>query len=740
MREKIEKSRRSIPYPGRLLAATVFAALLLSATGNALAKTDVGPKQPLLQADRLSYDEKTGIVTATGNVEVAMGDQILRADKITYNKNTDVARAAGSIVLTQASGEILYAKEAEVTADLKEAFLSRVRILFPDNSRLVAKDAQRFEGRYLVTARAVYTACNLCAADPTAAPLWQVKGVRVTHDAQDKMVIYRDATIEFDGIPVFYTPYFAHPDATVKRKQGFLAPYVGGSKALGMMATVPYYIDFAPHTDLILTPTFSEKDTAQLATDWRYRFRNGHMRWQGSFAYTDFISAAGRDKGKEWRGHLFGETQFDLTDNWRAGTNVAFASDKSYLPRYKITAEDILLNRAYAEYFGGRNYAVGNMYYFQDLRPGEQQKEPFIAPEIRLSALGEPNETFGGRWSFGSSVLASLREKDANKAIQGPNTRRLSVESGWERQLISETGFLTSLSMQARADGYWADNVRREDGSDNVAEIKRTRPFAQANVTIRYPFGRRGDGYQQILEPIALLSVAPNLKRSSLYPNEDSLDVEFDETNLFSTNRFTGVDRLEGGTRMAYGVRNTYINDNGGKVEMLGGQIFRAKKNQTFPDGSGLTDRLSDYVGRIGVSPSSLFDANYGFRLAQEDLSFRRQQITTSMGRPIFRPSLRYLYSQETEASANDILKLEEGMLGFSSSFAQYWTISASHTHAFRPNPGARNTLVGVTYKDECFEATLSGARDYTTREDLESGTTVYFRFFMKNIGGWGSD
>jgi LPS-assembly protein len=60
-----------------------------------------GPKEPLLQADRMDYDEETKTVTATGNVEVAMDDQILRADKVTYNKDTDVVRATGNVVITQ---------------------------------------------------------------------------------------------------------------------------------------------------------------------------------------------------------------------------------------------------------------------------------------------------------------------------------------------------------------------------------------------------------------------------------------------------------------------------------------------------------------------------------------------------------------------------------------------------------------------------------------------------------------
>lgn len=720
-----------------------FLLLLVLAAGPSLAKTDGGLQKPLLLADHITFDEKTNVVTATGHVEVAFGNQILRADQMTYDKNTEVVRANGHIALTQTSGEILYAKEMEMTSDMKEAFMNDVGILFPDDSRLAARDAQRFEGRYLITDRGVYSACLLCAKDPKAPPLWQIKGVRITHDSEEKKVIYRDATIEFGGAPLFYTPYFSHPDPSVKRQQGFLTPYVGHSQALGIMASDPYYLDLAPNSDLILRPTFSEEDKAQMAADWRYRFTNGSMEWSGSFAHTKFINENNIDKGYQWRGHLFGKTRFDLSDTWRAGSDVAFASDKSYMPRYRISSDDLLVNRAYAERFSGRNYAVGNMYYFQDMRPGITQKEPFVAPEVRYTAYGEPNQTLGGRWSFGSSLLVTTRERDTAPENQGPNTRRLSFDAGWERQIVSSAGFLTNVSLQTRADGYWADNVPYTEATTeetSFSKVQRIRSFAQSHLSVRYPFGRKGRGYRQIVEPIAVLSMAPRMKQETLFPNEDSLDVEFDETNLFSTNRFTGVDRLEGGARTAYGLRHAIITHGGSKLDMLGGQVFRTKKDMSFPNGSGLRNRFSDYVGRLGFFDPQLFDVNYSFRLAEDTGAFTRQQVLASAGTPVFRPTIRYIFSRETQASSTDSEKLEEGYIYLSSHFIKNWFLTASYSHAFKPEPGPRTSMLTFTYKDECFEGALAIERDHTVRTDVETGTSVIFRFFMKNIGGWESD
>jgi len=719
------------------MMTALFACLCLS-PALAASKPSDPQAAPLLQSDSLSFDEKTNIVTATGNVEVSLSDKVLRADRVTYNKNTDVVHAEGHVALTEASGEVLYSERMELTSDVKQGYIDKVGMMFPDRSRMIANDAQRYEGRFLIADKGIYSSCDLCKDDPTKPPLWQLKGKRITHDSEAKDIIYRDATLEFAGLPVFYTPYFSHADPSVKRRQGLLTPTGGIKNTLGTVLRLPYYIDIAPNSDLIIAPTFSTVDKAQLETEWRHRFTSGKMKWSGSIAEANFVDENGTDRGQRVRGHLFGNSEFDLTNTWRAGTDVALTTDKSYLLRYDIPSEDILINRAYAENFKGRNYAVGNMYYFQDLRPGTQLAEPVVAPEMRYSAFGEPGQALGGRWSFNSGLLVTSRSRDVDPNQQGPSTRRLSLDAGWERQLTSSTGFLTTVSGLARADSYWADHVPNRDGAlgTGFANIDRTRPFAQGDISVRYPLGRHGQGYQQILEPIAVLSAAPRISRNMLLPNEDSLDLEFDETNLFSPNRFTGVDRLEGGTRTAYGLRHALIGDNGARIEMVGGQVFRLKRDDSFTADSGLSERFSDYVGRIAVEPAEWFQSNYGFRADQSSLSLTRQEFDVSAGAAIFRPSLSYLSVKPAQTTTTSDQTIEEGTISFSSKFTKFWTLSGLHTQAIKPEPGPRNSNLSLIYQDECFKTGVTAKRTYTNRLDVNSSESIMFQFYLRNIGG----
>jgi LPS-assembly protein len=130
---KRQKRRLRNGFRGGLLALGMVAAASIPA----LAQGDGGNNQPvLLNADELTYDETLGIVIATGDVELAQGDRLLLADRVTYNEKTSVVTATGNIRLLEPSGDVIFADYSELTDDLAQGFVSQVRVLLTDNSRV----------------------------------------------------------------------------------------------------------------------------------------------------------------------------------------------------------------------------------------------------------------------------------------------------------------------------------------------------------------------------------------------------------------------------------------------------------------------------------------------------------------------------------------------------------------------------------------------------------------------------
>ncbi len=722
------------------LVAACAVAVATPAGAQAPAPTASGPapaqqQEPpvLLSADRMSFDEGLGIVTASGNVELSQGPRSVRADTITYNQRTKVVTASGNIRLVEPSGDILFADYAELTDDLRDTFIENIRVLMTDNSRMAGTEGERREGRLTRLNRAVYSPCELCKSDPTRPPLWQIRAVRVVHDNEAKEVRYKDAVMEMFGVPFAYLPYLSHPDPTVERKSGFLAPSFRNSTDLGFGVLSRYYIDIAPDQDATLDVGAYTRQGPIVGGQYRKRFEAGRLQLDGSVTRGDLANGSTGTKDKRMRGYAAAKGLFEIDERWRWGFDLKRASDEFYLRRYFDLRDEVLTSRAYIEGFNGRNYAAVNGYSFQDLRYGNPVQEPLVLPEARYTALGEPDSLLGGRWSFGSGLLGITRPKDG-----GPNTRRIHVQPGWERDFVSGAGFITTLSGSVLVAGYAANHFNPGDPTVRGNEtFDRLRVFPQAQATVRYPFVRYGERSQQLIEPIGQLTVAPRTRNNAEYPNEDSLDVEFDEVNLFMPNRFTGIDRLDGGSRITYGLRTAIDGYTAGSASLFLGQSFRLVDTTAFGGGTGLEDRQSDYVGRLDLTPAGWLDLNYSFRIDHETLKPRRHSLNASAGVPEFRLSTAYTYVDQTQdRSIQGRDQVEQATFAFGSQFLPYWSASLAHVQAMRPDAGPRASMAVLTYQDECLIFQTIARRDYTTGPTGETdGNTIFMRFVFKNVG-----
>jgi len=697
--------------------------------------------QPVvLKADRVAYDQNNEVASAEGHVEVAQGKQLLRADQITYDKKRDVVTAQGHVSLIDDNGQVSFSETAEVTSDFKQGFIDQVSLLMVDNSRFAAHEGERVDGRYVILRRAVYSACDLCKDDPTKPPLWQLKASKVMHDNETKRITYRDAFLEFSGVPVFYTPYFSHPDPTVKRKSGFLTPQVGSSSNIGTFVTVPYYLDLAPDKDMTLSPTFSGKDGFQFAGQYRQRYTHGKMQFDGSMVVADRVNDQNEFEKNAVRGHLFGDVQFDLGEAHRAGVELAVTSDKSYLYRYRIPTSDVLENRAYLERFRSRDYFGSEAFYFQDLRPGDHQVEP-VALRERYSAVGEPNKTLGGRWDASAELLSLTRDSSATTdTTRGPDAKRSSLELGWERQMVSDLGLVASVAGRVRGDVFLANRLQDPNDANNFySKAFSERVLPLGNVMLRYPLGRRGEAWQQLIEPIVAVTAAPILPSDPHIANEDSQGTEFDVTNLFAPNRFSGVDRYETGLRFTYGMRAAAFSDAGGRYDAMLGSSYRLNNNSEFLSTSGLRTQQADVVGAFDVQPVTWFGTRYNFRLNQETLQPRSSELDTFVGEDWFRPSVQYLSVDGLDAQNNEGT-VSEITYGVSSHFLPFWTVSASQRRALKSDAGPRSTDAALTYHDECATVGLTVSRDEVSRPDLSPGTSFMITVFLRTLGGLQTD
>lgn len=687
----------------------------------------------LFKADQLRNEQKIGVVVATGNVEFTQNGRTLLADNVNYNRRTDTVTANGNISLLEPTGEVLFADHIELTGNMRDGIIENMRVRMTDNSRIATAGGRRVAGTRTEFRKAVYSPCNLCEKDPTRAPVWQVKASEVTHDQETKDVTYRNAFLEFYGIPVAYTPYLSHPDPTVERRTGLLAPSYGSDSELGTFVSAPYYFDIAPNMDATFTPIVTTNEGIVGSGEFRNRLSNTSYTAQTSLTY------ASRDGGssKGLRGHLRGNLRHEFDPTWRGGIDMHLATDDTYLRRYNFASPDTLENRAYAEGFRGRNYSSANAYYFQGQRSTDDNGEtPIIFPKLDYNYVGEPGH-FGGVWKLDANALVLTR-------TGGTDSRRLSAKTNWELPYISRLGEIYRLFGSLQTDAYWVNNVVESDATDNRISGFTGRVFPQAGLEWKLPWARRDGRYTHIVEPTVGLVIAPSSQNPEKIPNEDSLSFEFDDTNLFSDNRFGGIDRVEGGSRVTYGLNSGIFGLNSGFSSFFIGQSFRFSKDNDFGTDTGLDDHFSDIVGRVKVSPTRFVNALYRFRLDKDDLAPRRNELEATLGVPKFRLNINYLSIDQQ--NSNDLLDpedkfrdREEVTVGFSSQATKRWRFGANTRNDLTDGGGSLRHRAFLNYEDECFYFQVDYSRTFTRDRDVKPSDSLLFRVVFKTLGEVGT-
>ena len=261
-----------------MVVAVLGVAVARAQLGNQAGTQPASRDQPVYyQADAVEYDRDGAMVTLSGHVEIWQGDRVLRADRVTYDRNTGVAAATGNVALVEPDGQVMFAEYAELGEGMKDGVLRDLRALLPQNGRLAANGARRTDANINELSRAVYSTCNLCVQDPSAPPLWDIRASSALQDTENKKIEYRDAVVDFYGVPVAYFPFLAHPDPSQHRASGILIPTAGSSSHLGAYMEVPYYWVINAQSDATLTPIISSKQGGGLEADYRQVFNNGKI-------------------------------------------------------------------------------------------------------------------------------------------------------------------------------------------------------------------------------------------------------------------------------------------------------------------------------------------------------------------------------------------------------------------------------------------------------------------------------
>jgi LPS-assembly protein len=754
----------------------------------------------LVQAAEIRYDYTNNTVSAVGNVQIYYNGSTVEADEVIYDQKSKRLQARGNVRLTEADGKITYGQIIDLTEDYRDGFVDSLRLETVDDTRFAAVRADRVGGNYTVMQNGVYTACEPCRDDPKKPPLWQIQAARIIHDSGEKMIYFEDARVEFFGVPLAYFPFMSQPDPSVSRKSGFLFPNFSYGTAYGVGVEVPYFWAVTPSSDVTASVMATSKEGELFQAAWRQRLMDGSysIRAAGIFQ-TDPAYFANRDgpdspTANVFRGAVQTAGQFALSDKWVWGWTGLLMTDTQFLFDYQlgqfigqfdpfhtgVATEGV--SQVYLTGAGDRSYFdIRTIYYYGFSGHDVQAEIPVIHPVLDYSdVLAQP--VAGGELSYKVNLTSLTRQSaefdaiNSNAANNGlcsttsPTTinasncllrgiagtySRSSAEVDWRSTFVTDNGQMITPFAGVRGDiaSLQIDNQVGTSNFINPNESEVARGMPDVGVEYHYPFVDVEPWGTQTIEPIAQLVLRPNETQIGKFPNEDAQSVVFSDANLFSVDKFSGWDRVEGGGRVNAGLQYTAQVNKAGSFNVLFGQSYQIFGLNSYSAAdltntgleSGLDKTFSDYVARVMYQPNQVYSfiargrfSSGGFDpgLGEDVKAFTPERLEFEARANFDRWTLQLMYGDYAPQPEIGFLnRREEILTGASIKITQNWVLLGSVRYDLAVHEFDQ-TRFGIGYTDDCLLLSLNYITSYTyTGTTPTPNNYVGFQFSLRTLG-----
>jgi LPS-assembly protein len=416
------------------------------------------------------------------------------------------------------------------------------------------------------------------------------------------------------------------------------------------------------------------------------------------------------------------------------------------------------------------------IYYTGFSELDQQSQLPIVAPVLDYSRV-LPNQVMGGELSYKFNLTSLSREQasydpistlavlnnicangtaeTADPALLNKSNcllrgapgiyTRASAQVDWRRTIVTDNGQMITPFLQLRGDVASVD-IANQAGVANYmqtgnSELARAMPAV--GVEYRYPFVDVEPWGTQTIEPIAQLILRPNETDIGRFPNEDSQSLVFDDTNLFSLNKFSGWDRVEGGGRLNAGMQYTAQFNRAGSFNALFGQSYQLYGLNSYAVGdatntgldSGLDKQASDYVGRVSYQPNSTYMVLARARFDESTFEMERFEVETRAS--FDRWGLNFLYGDYAAQPQLGFLNRREGFLtGASFKVTSNWVVLGSAGYDLIAKQ-FNATRFGVGYLDDCFMLAVNYMTGYVyngTSNPIPN-TSVVMQFSLRTLG-----
>lgn len=683
----------------------------------------IDPDAPIdATADRVVSED--GIVTLEGDSRIEYQGRRLEAENATYDPLSGVVRIEGDLSFL-GTGIRLQSEGARIDLDDNRFSTGRSSYEIDVGGRRAVGKADAManddDGRFTLEG-ATYSSC------PPGHESWFIRAREISLDRESGIGTATGIVLNFQGVPILAVPAFSFPIGP-QRKTGFLAPSLGRSNNVGFELSIPWYWNIRPNLDATFTPRITTRRGPILQSE--LRFLNKQGRWTLENEYLRDRARSGMRRSFSRLDH---EGRFDATTTTRIVASSV--TDRNYF-------EDL-----------GNSLEAASITHLEQ-RADLNFENPSVTGRIRLQGFQtvDPDITAANRpYRRVPQVMLSARRNlpyklrarldgemvyfDRADSVTGP---RLDVQPRLSLPLAGDAWFLRP-TLTHRFTYYRLNNL---DDAEEPALRSVSRNINTFAVDSGLFFDRvLGDsGTIQTLEPRLYYLKVPYADQRFV-PLFDSAAFDFNISQLFRENRFSGADRIADANQISLGLTSRFIDGATGREPLRAsiGQIFYLDDRRVTLDAidGATTDEgrrdTSDFVGEIAALVADDW-------FASGSLQWNPDEDMTVRG------SLHLSYRPEDGRLANIAHRVvntgtsaetEQIDLSVLWPIGDDWRLAGRWNYSLDQNVSIES-LIGVEY-DSCCWALRFAARRYISDDGLDHDASVYLQLVLKGLAPLGQN
>jgi len=754
---------------------------IIIAEGDASAKDQFGKE---IFSDFIIYDKTNNLIRTKKNSKYkdTKGNEI-DADIFFYDLNIKKIKAIKNVKYKDKQGNVFLFSELEYFENSSKGFGKNVRGLLTDKSSFESRFAEIDNNNDIITIKThnekinlfkklrslfsnenKYTTCENLEDKKNIkeqCPDWSFSTYQTKQDSKKKMVYHDHAVLKIRNIPVFYVPYFSHPDPTVSRKSGFLPASTKNFSNLGRSYKIPYFWVIDNNSDLTLTPILYKNENNIYLSEYRKQNQNSLLYIDSSYSsgYKDLNKTT--DDGQSLNRTSGSRNHFFLNFAGQYDNNILFGNNDLSIQIQRISQKNYLnVNQINTELIKQDVNQLTNHVTINSYRNNEKLKISSIAYEN----LSNDNPNTKYQYKIPSLEYNNFFNK-FNQNITLSNLFEAKNYDGDTKQTIQKN--IVQIDSQPK--------IIKKIGASNTIRLK----VSNLNIYNQEVIGAKPNLNNELYSTIGIESSLPLIKltkstEETLSPkiftkfttgsmnNESGTNKILNYADIYSMDRLNNNDNPETGASVGYGFDYEFNKKNSKNLNIFKsqfsvGQVFNDVRNSKMPTTSSLNEKTSNIVGNLNFFlDQSIFknESNENFKnKANDEIENNSTSVKALAG-------FNFRYNFNVSNDLDKILKNEASMSygdGKHKITTTYYelhdigneqyidiNLQKSFENNFNFLIGARknlelkyteNNYIEANYESDCFKIGLNLSKKFYESDDIKKSNDLTIFFTLKPFG-----